>query len=126
LAQENAGNAIEGVIVGVEKQKQPAGKDQVIEVEQLNLLTDQGIISRPLARVERIEFVKTALKEEFRKALETLAAGRDRQKKTVALHFSGAGKRAVSVGYLVESPVWKTTYRLAVRDGKLILQGWAI
>jgi hypothetical protein len=126
LPQENAGNPIEGVIVGVERQKQPAGKDQVITIEQLNLLTDKGIISRPLSRVERIEFVKPALKEELRKALETLAAGRDRQKKTVALHFSGAGRRAVSVGYLVESPVWKTTYRLAVNDGKLTLQGWAI
>src|SRR5438876_165825 len=101
LPQENAGNPIDGLIVGVEQQKQPAGKDQVIEVEQLNLLTDKGIISRPLSRVERIEFVKPAVKEEFKKALETLAAGRDRQKKTVALHFTGAGKRVVSVGYLV-------------------------
>jgi hypothetical protein len=117
---------LEGVIVGVEKQKQLVGKDQVIEVEQLNLLTDKGLISRPLARIERIEFVKAALKEEFRKALETLAAGRDRQKKTVTLQFSGTGKRTVSVGYLVESPVWKTTYRLAVNQGKLVLQGWAV
>jgi hypothetical protein len=126
VPQENGGNPIEGVIVGVEKQKQLVGKDQLIEVEQLNLLTDKGLISRPLARVERIEFVKAALKEEFRKALETLAAGRDRQKKTVTLQFAGAGKRTVSVGYLVESPVWKTTYRLAMNQGKLALQGWAV
>jgi hypothetical protein len=126
ISQENGGSPIEGVIIGVEKQKQPVGKEQVIDVEQLNLLTDRGIISRPLSRVERLEFVKPALKEEFRKALETLAAGRDRQKKTVALHFTGAGERAVSVGYLVESPVWKTTYRLAVNQGQLVLQGWAI
>jgi hypothetical protein len=126
LPQENAGNPVEGVIVGVERQKQPAGKDQVIELEQLTLLTEKGIISRPLARVERIEFVKPALKEELRKALETLAAGRDRQRKSVAIQFSGGGKRGVSVGYLVESPVWKTSYRLAVDQGKLTLQGWAV
>ena len=98
----------------------------MIEVEQLNLLTDKGIISRPLSRVERIEFAKSDLRAEFRKALETLAVGRDRQKKTVTLQFSGEGKRSVSVGYLVESPVWKTTYRLAVDQGKVFLQGWAI
>jgi hypothetical protein len=126
LPQENAGNPVEGVIVGVERQKQAAGKDQVIEIEQLNLLTEKGIISRPLARVERIEFVKPALKKEFHKALETLAASRDRQRKSVAIQFSGGGKRTVSVGYLVESPVWKTSYRLAVDQKKLILQGWAI
>jgi hypothetical protein len=126
LPQENAGNPLEGLIVGVEQKKEPAGKDQVIEIEQLNLLTDKGIISRPLARVERIEFAKPALRKDFRKALEVLATGRDRQKKTVALSFGGAGKRPVSVGYLVSSPVWKTSYRLSIDDGKVALQGWAI
>jgi hypothetical protein len=47
----------------------------------------------------------------------------------VSLLFSGKGKRRVSVGYVVESPVWKTTYRLVLGQGKEekpYLQGWAV
>ena len=41
--------------------------------------------------------------------------------------FRGKGQRAVSVGYVQESPVWKTTYRLVLDDEKPpFLQGWAI
>ena len=39
------------------------------------------------------------------------------QKKSVSLAFSGEGKRAVSVGYVVESPIWKTSYRLMLDKG---------
>src|SRR5207237_5669142 len=40
----------------------------------------------------------------------------------------GAGTRRVRIGYVVESPIWKTSYRLLLDDGKSRgqLQGWAI
>ena len=54
----------------------------------------------------------------------------DAQKKAVSLHFAGEGKRKVEVGYVVENPIWKTSYRLVLGkdDGpkKPYLQGWAV
>ena len=36
-------------------------------------------------------------------------------------------ERRVKVGYVIESPIWKTSYRLVLdKDGKPYLQGWAI
>jgi hypothetical protein len=58
-----------------------------------------------------------------------LAQPHDAQKKAVSLLFSGKGKRRVSVGYVVESPVWKTTYRLVLGQGKEdkpYQQGWVV
>src|SRR5262249_58514402 len=67
------------------------------------------------------------LDAEVKKALETLAAGHDTQKKAVSLSFTGDGEREVRVGYVVESPVWKTSYRLVLnKEGKPFLQGWAV
>src|SRR6188768_3153984 len=44
-----------------------------------------------------------------------------------SLHFAGEGKRKVEVGYVVENPIWKTSYRLVLdKDGKPYLQGWAV
>ncbi|MDB5306858.1 MAG: hypothetical protein JWO38_1060, partial [Gemmataceae bacterium] len=47
----------------------------------------------------------------------------------VSLHFAGDGKRKVQVGYVVEAPIWKTSYRLVLdgeAKGKPYLQGWAV
>jgi hypothetical protein len=45
----------------------------------------------------------------------------------VSLSFSGKGEREVRVGYVVEAPIWKTSYRLVLnKGGKPFLQGWAI
>jgi hypothetical protein len=122
--------ALTGVVVGVQKVKKPAGKDQVVEIDQLNLLTEDGLHGVDLDQVQRVRFVRPELEREFRKALEVLAAGHDKQKKTVTLNFLGAGKRAVRVGYVTESPIWKTSYRLSLdkesKDARVFLQGWAI
>src|SRR5205814_2861184 len=48
------------------------------------------------------------------------------QKKAVSLVFTGEGKRPVKVSYVVENPIWKTSYRLVLKDGKPYLQGWAV
>lgn len=119
---------IVGTIVGVQKIKKPIGKDHVIDVEQLDLLTEAGLQSITLDQVMRIKILKPELEQEFRKALEVLATAHDKQKKAVSLTFLGNGKRQVRVGYVTESPIWKTSYRLALgkEKDKVMLQGWAI
>src|SRR5207245_4991623 len=47
--------------------------------------------------------------------------------KSVRIHFTGEGKRTVRVGYVVERPIWKTSYRLSLEEkGKPHMQGWAL
>jgi hypothetical protein len=82
-----------------------------------------------LADVQRVRFLNPVLDGEFKRALETLALSHDTQKKAVSLAFSGEGKREVRVSYVVENPIWKTSYRLVLsqkKDGKPKLQGWAV
>src|SRR5262249_13759831 len=50
----------------------------------------------------------------------------DKQKKSVTLNFAGTGKRPVKVAYILESPMWKTSYRLDLAKDKNFLQGWGI
>jgi hypothetical protein len=97
------------------------------EPARLNLLTPQGLRSLPMTEVQRVRFVNPALDRELRRALEARAGARDVQKRVVSLTFRGRGKRKVRVGYVVESPLWRTSYRLlAGEGGKLFLQGWAV
>ena len=129
LQQNNAAQpgTMTGVVVGMEEQHQPGPKDALVEVDVLNLLCAEGVRSMPLSQVQRLRFLNASLDSEFRRALEVLAAAHNSQKRTVSLNFSGEGKRTVKVGYVVENPIWKTSYRLVLdKKGKPSLQGWAI
>jgi hypothetical protein len=96
-------------------------------VSVLNLWCADGVRSVKLAEVQRLRFANPVLENEVRRALETLALSHDAQKKAVSLHFSGEGKRKVEVGYVIENPIWKTSYRLVLDEKeKPYLQGWAV
>ncbi len=130
LQQSNAAQpgSMTGAVMGVEKQKVAAGKDAV-EVEQLNMWCADGMRSVKLADVQRVRFLNPVMDNEVRKALETLTLSHDTQKKAVALNFAGEGKRQVRVGYVIENPIWKTSYRLVLgkaKEDKPFLQGWAV
>src|SRR5262245_41767758 len=129
LQQSNATQpgTITGVLMGVEKQKQQAGKEAAVEVELLTLWCAEGMRSVKLAEVQRIRFLNPTMESEVKKALETLALSHDTQKKAVSISFTGEGERDVTVGYVIENPIWKTSYRLVLgQDGRPFLQGWAI
>lgn len=118
---------IAGVIIGVETRKRRVGDNETIDEEYLNLLTDDGLRSVRLSEVGRIKLADASLDAELRKALAVLASAKSRDKKEVTLNFTGKGERPVRVGYIQESPVWKTSYRLVLdNEGKPLLQGWAI
>jgi hypothetical protein len=123
-----APNRIIGTILGVETRQQQVGdKDRVIETEFLTLLTDTGLRSFAMPSITRVKLVEPKLDAELRQALSVLALGHATDKKTVTLAFEGAGKRPVSVGYIQQSPIWRTTYRLVLSDKKPpFLQGWAL
>src|SRR5579884_2210926 len=131
LAQAAQGQpgTMSGTLIGVETQTHQVGKDATVAVEVLNLWCADGVRSCKLAEVQRLRFLNPAIDSEFRKALETLALSHDTQKKAVSIQFAGEGKRRVKVGYVVESPIWKTSYRLVLdKQGKAApyLQGWAV
>ncbi|HLC02396.1 MAG TPA: hypothetical protein VJK02_05125, partial [Anaerolineales bacterium] len=122
-----APNPVAGIVVGVEKKREKVSDKEVAEVEYLNILTGDGLRSIPLNQVQRIKIANEQLDAELRQALEVLASSHDLQKKVVRLAFDGKGRRRVRVGYIVETPVWKTSYRLALSETKPpFLQGWAI
>jgi hypothetical protein len=132
---------VRGVVLGVEKKSERVGERETVELEYLNLLTDSGLRTFPLHQLQRIALLNGRLEAELRRALDTLAAHVDTEKKTVRVVFDGTGQRRVRVAYIAEMPVWKTTYRLVLRDcvgggchqapflsdtAPPLLQGWAI
>src|SRR5215218_1295428 len=122
----NQPGKLSGVIVGVEKQKVASGS-QTVDADFLNLWCAEGLRAVKLPDVQQLKFANPVIESEFRRALDVLSLSHDSQKKAVSLHFAGEGKRKVQVGYVVEAPIWKTSYRLVMADKeKPYLQGWAM
>src|SRR5262252_7832845 len=122
----NQPGKLSGVIVGVEKQKVAKGNTPV-DVEVLNMWCAEGLRSVNLPDIQQLKFANPVVESEFRRALDVLALSHDSQKKSVSLHFAGDGKRKVQVGYVIEAPIWKTSYRLVLGEKeKPYLQGWAM
>ena len=126
----DAATPVAGTVVGVEQRRVEIGEDQAVEKQFLTVLTADGLRTLPLDAVSRVKLADPRLQAELEKALAVLALAADNEKKGVAIAFSGAGERPVTVGYVRESPIWKTSYRLLLDADtavtKAALQGWAI
>lgn len=112
-----------GTVVGVESGTDEEG----LPTSYLNLLTDQGLRSVNLSRTQSLRLLNPALQAELEQALALLADSRSADKKRVSVQFAGQGRRRVQVGYLLEAPMWKSSYRLVLGEkDRHYLQGWAI
>jgi hypothetical protein len=118
----------EGTVVGLERRQVPIDKEgQMVDLDFLNLKTATGLRSIPLHTIVEFRLLDEKLDKEFQDALAVLASAHTNDKKAVTLNFTGKGKRTVRVGYIQESPVWKTSYRLVLDEKDTpLLQGWAV
>ena len=125
---ESQAQRLTGTILGVETRRVSSEKGEPVDVSVLNLLAGATIRPVPLSAITDLSLDDPELQDELTKALAALAQARDQDKKPVTINFAGSGERHVRIGYVVETPVWKTSYRLLLDDGKPggRLQGWAI
>jgi hypothetical protein len=122
--------AVQGKLIGLETVTRPvpgaSGNAGVVDELIINLLTVDGLRGIPLLPGVTVRLNDPRLNDELNRALVLILGASDSSRKNVDVSFSGSGTRRVSVSYVAETPVWKTSYRLDLSDGKPFLQGWAI
>ena len=125
---------VTGKVLGLEKQPRAVEGEGVGAVEVWYLsLASQGVLrSVELRQVRTIEVQDPRIQRALDEALEALARAKDQEKKPVRIHFRGEQGHDVRIGYVTETPIWKTSYRLVLPaeggegGGEPRLQGWAI
>ena len=116
----------EGTIVGIEY-RAGVSEGVTIQVPVINLINAEGFRQVDLTDIRTLQFLNPVVQADLDSALRVIAANRQEDKKILTLRFSGDGERRVSVSYIREVPVWKTSYRLVLEDdGTAQLQGWAM
>ena len=120
---------VQGRILGLEQQQKVLfidGSTTLIVETILNLMTEDGIQALPLSTIQGVELADERLADELSKALDVLLTANDTERKPVRINFAGEGERDVRIGYVVETPIWKTSYRLDLSGETPRIQGWAI
>ncbi len=121
------GTKVTGAIVGVETRQVAAAGKEPVPADFVTLNTATGLTTLALSDVAGIRFLRKELQDDLAQALQVLSSSHGVEKKKLVLHFTGNGRRRVSIGYILESPVWKTSYRLVLGDAAShLLQGWAL
>jgi len=109
-----AGARVDGTVLGVEQRAQKVGDRDVVETSYLNLLTGGSIRQFPLPDVTELTLHDAQLQAELERALTAVSQARDQDQKPVVIHANGQGRHQIRIGYVVETPVWKTSYRLVL------------
>jgi len=128
VSVQTGGERLTGTVMGVEVRQKSSTLGQPVASPVLNLLNGATIRSVELQSVSNLSLDDPQLEDELTKALAALAQARDQDKKPVTIAFGGTGDRRVRIGYVVETPVWKTSYRLLLEPKSNVarIQGWAI
>ncbi len=130
---------IEGTILSVEVTEVPSwgpqgGYPVTLDTAVVNLLTSAGIRGVAVPSIRSLDILDEQLSADLKRALSAMAESRAERTKTLDITLSGPGQRRVAVGYVHETPVWKTSYRMILPEGEARadglttgqVQGWAI
>ena len=123
------GNQLEGVVAGIESRR-VGDAEHRRDSHLLALLQSEGTLQRvALEEVTELQFLDEDLQRDLRRLLELQITAKRKEEKQLRIFCDGDGKRDVLVGYVVETPVWKTSYRLLLSDDadtQPVVQGWAL
>lgn len=119
---------VSGRVVAVtEESAQLPGGGGTIARHRLSLMTPDGMRQLILEEADTLRFTDARLQAQVNAALTAIAQNGERDRRRLSIRTSGIGERTVRVGYVIEVPLWKTTYRLTLSGtGQGALQGWAV
>jgi len=117
----------EGIITGVEPFTRQEGERATVEGHRLALWVDGvALESHDLADVKRVELADAALRKDLQHLLDILIGAKKKDKKRLTIFARGDGERSLTVSYVIETPVWKTSYRVLLYGEQTAIQGWAL
>ncbi len=100
------------------------------DVNYVSILSPAGELKTvELSPASSVRFLDPTLTEKLHRYLSLISSERDSDVRTMVISDQGVGDRNLSVGFISEVPVWKSTYRLILDSQSAkepLLQGWAI
>lgn len=117
---------IDGVVAGIEPVTRREHGETLVH-PHLALVVDGGTFRTvDLLEVKSVTLMEENLRRDLQHLFDVLVSSKKKELKKLTLFAKGKGKREILAGYVVETPVWKTSYRLLLGSKKTKIQGWAL
>ena len=85
--------------------------------DDLSLVTDGGDVrSFELTPAVHVRILDRELRQDVSRYLDVVGSSREQDVRQMVISTAGTGERPLFVSYVSEVPIWKTTYRLVLRD----------
>lgn len=117
---ETVAGAIVGARVVVAGERQP-------EREQVVVLAEPGDLrTLDLSAAQSVKLADAKLQTQLKDYLAAWAGARGTERRGVYIDSTEGGARRLSAGYMIPTPVWKSSYRLLAGEKESTLEGWAV
>ncbi|MEZ6139967.1 MAG: hypothetical protein R3B84_05290 [Zavarzinella sp.] len=118
--------SVDGILLGVDQSQVLSGENKV-NVTEISLLTDDGLLHLYDLQSCEICITDAGLKEKLQQYLGLLEAARSKDTARISIFASGRGDRKLQISYQMAAPTWKATYRVLLHPvNPPLLQGWGI
>ncbi|MFX0090901.1 MAG: hypothetical protein ACFFBD_03985 [Candidatus Hodarchaeota archaeon] len=117
-----------GVVMGVEVVEKKM-QDYVLQAPHLVVMDLEGEVKMfDLLDVKTITFEGETIRKDIHFYLSTVLSSKKKDMKNLSIFTHGEGDRELLLSYVIEAPVWKTTYRIVLSKEQkpAFLQGWGI
>ncbi len=117
---------VDGVLLGIDAVDTESEHGTTRQV-RLSLLTDAAdVMTFDLFDLE-LQLLDEGIRRDLNFYLKTTLASKKKDARTFTLFAEGEGDRTLRASYVLESPVWKATYRILLNEGEgPRIQGWAV
>jgi hypothetical protein len=121
---------IRGQLMNVSAEQEHT-RDGVVTRNRISVLTKDGIKTAIIEDLGYLKFTDDEINAQLQYGLAALYDNRIQDRRNVEISLKGKGQRNVSMAYIQEAPLWKSSYRLVApkdgaKDSTAILQGWAV
>ena len=130
ISARASGETLTGRILGIEPTAEIVNGQTIKTGYRLVLLSDSGPIrSFDLMSISEFTLADESLLRDLRRLLDITLDSKYTNRKKLTLTAQGKGERELRLGYLIEMPIWKSSYRI-IFDSKnreeALIQGWAL
>lgn len=127
VEMEIAGEKLPGRILGLEPVTRKVEDATITEHKLVFQREDGSIQNVTLMDIRGLRVLDEAIQKDMGRYLDLVQSARRMDRKRLVLEARGQGERQVRAGYIIESPIWKTSYRMILdQPGQPLVQGWAI
>ncbi|MCD4786296.1 MAG: DUF4139 domain-containing protein [Candidatus Eremiobacteraeota bacterium] len=117
---------ITGIVTGIQAINKRL-HDMTLTTYLITILVDgESLRTYDILELKSITFLDENLKSDLNHLLEVLISAKKKDAKKLTIYAKGEGKRTLLATYVVETPVWKASYRILLEEEKPTIQGWAL